>query len=120
MAIFILILRIIFGVFLGYAGVMHFLKPKFFNRFIPRPLPKLIVNYVIGLIELIIGICLFFNQTVKNAALSFFILMLLFLPIHIGDLCKEKPTIGSKKLAIIRLLLHFFLLFFAYLIYIHS
>ncbi len=120
MDILILILRIIFGLFFGYAGFMHFKKPNFFNGFIPDFLPKLTVNYIFGFIEFILGIGLFFNQTVNNAALGIFILMILFLPIHVWDLTKEKPAIGSKKKAIIRILLQFILMYCTYLIYINS
>jgi uncharacterized membrane protein len=99
---------------------MHFKKPRFFNGFIPDFLPKVSVNYVFGALEFISGIGLFFNQTSKNAALSVFCLMALFLPIHIWDLLKEKPAIGSKKLAIIRIPLQFLLMYLSYLIYINS
>ena len=117
MTILVLILRIIFGLFFTYIGVMHFLKPRFFNGFIPKPLPKLAVNYVAGFIEVVIGIGLLFNATAKNAAIGFFLLMVVFLPLHIWDLFKEKPAIGSKKIAIIRLPIQFLLLYIAYLIY---
>ena len=117
MNILILILRVVFGLFFAYAGFVHFRKPKFFNGFIPDFLPKLAVNYVFGFIEFILGIGLFFNQTSKNSALGIFILMLLFLPIHIWDLTKKRPAIGSKKLAIIRVPLQFLLMYCAYLIY---
>ncbi|CAM1346301.1 DoxX family protein [Tenacibaculum crassostreae] len=113
----VVILRIIFGIFLAFAGVMHLIKPKIFNRFIPDFLPKLAVNYITGLIELAIGIGLLINQTTKQAALAMFILMLFFLPIHIWDVFREKPAIGSKKIAIIRVPLQFLLLYIAYLIY---
>ena len=120
MDVFILILKIIFGAFFCYAGFMHFKKPKFFNGFIPSFLPKRMVNYIFGAIEFILGISLFFDQALKNAALGIFILMALFLPIHIWDLFKEKPAIGSKKLAIIRIPLQFLLMYVSYLIYINS
>jgi uncharacterized membrane protein len=116
----IIIFKIIFGIFLVYAGFMHFKKPKFFNGFIPNFLPKLTVNYVFGFIEFVLGIGLFLNQTTKNAALGTFVLMLLFLPVHIWDLTKKRPAIGSKKLAIIRIPLQFLLMYCAYLIYINS
>jgi uncharacterized membrane protein len=120
MTLLLLILRIIFGAFFCYVGFMHFKKPKFFNGFIPDFLPKLMVNYVFGAIEFILGISLFFNPTMKNGALGIFILMTLFLPIHIWDLLKEKPAIGSKKLAIIRIPLQFLLMYLSYFIYINS
>jgi len=117
MDIFILILKIIFGLFFCYSGFAHFKKPDFFNGFIPDFLPKKLVNYVFGAIEIILGIGLFFNQTTTNAAFALLILMLLFLPIHIWDLLKEKPAIGSKKMGIIRIIVQFVLLFLLYLIY---
>jgi len=45
------ILKIIFAGFFIYAGIMHFIKPRFFNHFIPAGLPKLAVNYIAGFIE---------------------------------------------------------------------
>ena len=119
MNIFILTLRIVLGIFLGFAGVMHFVKPKMFNRFIPNFLPKLTVNYIAGFLEFAIGISLLINQTAKQAGLAMFILMVIFLPIHIWDVFREKPAIGSKKVAIIRVPLQFLLLYIAYLIYTH-
>ena len=115
----IIALRIIFGIFFAFAGIMHFIKPKIFNRFIPNFLPKLVVNYIAGLLEFTIGIGLLISQTNKQAALAMFILMWIFLPIHIWDVFREKPAIGSKKIAIIRVPLQFLLLYIAYLIYTH-
>jgi hypothetical protein len=40
---------------------------------------------------------------VKNAAVGIFLLMLIFLPIHIWDATKVKPAIGSKKIAFVRI-----------------
>lgn len=117
MEIFILIIRIVFGCFFIFAGVMHFVKPKVFNRFIPDFLPKTAINYIAGALEIIIGMGLIIPKTTKNAALLMFALMVVFLPIHIWDVFREKPAIGSKKLALIRIPLQFLLLFIAYLIY---
>lgn len=119
MGTFIVVLKIIFGIFFAFAGIMHIVKPKIFNRFIPNFLPKLVVNYIAGLLELLIGIGLLINQTTKQAALAMFLLMLIFLPIHIWDVFREKPAIGSRKIAIIRVPLQFLLLYIAYLIYTH-
>lgn len=116
----LLILKIIFGVFFCYAGFMHFKKPIFFNGFIPDFLPKLIVNYIFGVIEFILGIGLFFKLSEKNAAYGIFLLMILFLPIHIWDVFKEKPAIGSKKLAMIRIPIQLLFMYISYLLYENS
>jgi uncharacterized membrane protein len=114
------VLKIIFAGFFIYAGIMHFIKPRFFNHFIPAGLPKLAVNYIAGFIEFFLGIGLFFPATTNNASLGIFILLILFLPIHIWDATKIKPAIGSKKLAYIRIPLQFLLMYGAYIIYLYS
>jgi hypothetical protein len=48
------------------------------------------------------------------------ILLVLLLPIHIWDLTRKKPAIGSKKLAIIRIPIQFLLIYFAFLIYLQQ
>ncbi|MCL7763640.1 DoxX family membrane protein [Polaribacter sp. Z014] len=120
MEIFILILKIFFSVLFCFAGIMHVIKPNAFKHFIPDFLPKRLVNYIAGIIEFALGLGLFFPSTVKNAAMGIFVLMILFLPIHIWDLTKERPAIGSKKIALIRILLQFLLMYLSYFIYLNS
>lgn len=115
-----LILRILFGILFCFAGIMHIIKPKIFKNFIPDFLPKLTVNYIFGAIEFILGLGLFFTETIKNAAAGIFILMIIFLPIHIWDATRIKPAIGSKKIALIRIPLQFLLMYCAYRIYKNS
>ena len=115
-----LILRILFGIIFCFAGIIHVIKPRIFKDFIPDFLPKLTVNYIFGAIEFILGVGLFFSETVKNAAVGICILMLLFLPIHIWDATKVKPAIGPKKIAFIRIPLQFLLMYCAYIIYKNS
>jgi uncharacterized membrane protein len=116
----ILISRILFGILFCFAGIMHIIRPKFFKNFIPNFLPKLTINYIFGVLEFMAGLGLFFTETLENAAAGIFILLLLFLPIHIWDATKAKPAIGSKKIAFIRIPLQFLLLYCAYNIYINS
>lgn len=120
MEVFINVLKIVFGIFFVFAGTMHIIKPHIFKHFIPDFFPKKTVNYIVGIIETGLGLGLFFTQTVAFAALGIFILMILFLPIHIWDVTKERPAIGSKRVAIIRIPLQFILMYGAYLIYQHS
>ena len=120
MDIVILILKIIYALFFCFSGIMHYLKPNFFKHFIPDIFPKLLVNYIIGLIEFTFGIGLFFNQFTKHAALGIVILLITLLPIHIWDLTKKKPAIGSKKLALIRIPLQFLLIYGIYIVYLNA
>ena len=106
------VLKIVFALFMIYAGVQHFLKPDFFVPFVPKFLPfKLAVVYISGVFEIGFGMLLFFKKYAKMAALGIFVLLLLFLPIHIWDVISETPVIGSKTAAWIRLPIQFILLF---------
>lgn len=115
----IFILKIIYGAFFCFAGIMHFIKPKFFNTFIPKGFPKLTVNYVIGIIEFGLGFSLFLDDFAKTGALGIVILLFGLLFIHIWDATKQKPAIGSKKLAYIRIPFQFVLMYGAYIIYLN-
>lgn len=115
-----LILRILFGILFCFAGTVHIIKPKVFKNFIPEFLPKLTVNYIFGAIEILLGLGLFFSETMKNAALGIFILMIVFLPIHVWDATRIRPAIGSKKIAFIRIPLQFLLMYCTYIIYRNS
>ena len=112
-----IILKIIFAVFFIYAGIMHFLKPAFFKHFIPNGFPKLTINYIVGVIEFGLGLSLFFPKAATYAAYGIFILLIVFLPIHVWDATKKRPAIGSKIFAYIRIPFQFLLMYGAYLIY---
>lgn len=120
MDILILTLKIIYGAFFCYAGIMHFVKPAFFKHFIPSFFNKKLVNYIIGIIEFALGFALFFPITTKNASLGIIFLLIFLLPIHIWDVTRERPAIGSKSKAIIRIPFQFVLIYGAYFIYINS
>lgn len=106
------VLKIVFALFMIYAGVQHFLKPDFFVPFVPKFLPfKLAIVYISGVFEIGFGLLLFFKKYAKIAALGIFVLLLLFLPIHIWDVISETPVIGNKTAAWIRLPIQFILLF---------
>ncbi len=115
-----LIITIIFGFLFMVAGLSHIVNPKFFEHFIPNIFPKLTVNYIVGFIEFVLGLGLFFPTITSYASLGIFIIMFLFLPIHVLDATKKKPAIGSKFIAYIRILLQFLFLYGAYSIYQNS
>ena len=98
MEIVVSFLKIIYGGFFCFAGIMHIIKSNFFKHFIPDFLPKKLVNYIVGILEFSVGVGLFFLETVKPASLGIIILLIIFLPIHIWDVTKKRPAIGSKKL----------------------
>ena len=109
-------LTLLFGVFMIYAGVSHFRKPEIFLPFIPDFLPKQGFNYLVGLIEIIVGIGAFIPKFRAQATLGILILMVAFLPLHILDVFTENPAIGNHQAALIRLPIQFVLIGWAWFI----
>jgi len=112
-----LFLKILLAIFLIYGGFNHFYKPEFYNGFIPDFLPELLVNYISGAVEFLLGIGLFMKRFSKKSAYGIFLLMILFMPIHIWDAFKENPAIGSKSAAYIRIIVQLLFILWAWLIY---
>jgi uncharacterized membrane protein len=105
------ILKVALGIFLIFGGVQHFLKPDFYIPFVPKFLPfTMTIIYTSGLIEIVFGMALFFKKYAEIGSWGIFILMLVFLPIHIWDVFSETPAIGSHNAALIRLLIQFVLI----------
>ena len=111
LAIFILAFMMIFGAY------NHVADPEFYNGFIPDFFPKLIVNYISAIVELIIGALIILPNWRRLGALLFIGLMVAFFPIHIWDLLKDVPAIGSKQLAMIRLVVQFIFIGIAYFVF---
>ena len=99
------------------AGVMHFVSPDFYTPFIPKWLPFDVVNLSTGVVEVLFGLGLFFPKFRKMAALGCFLLMIVFLPIHVNDVIVADPAIGSKVQAWIRLPIQFVFLFWMWWVY---
>ncbi|OAV45225.1 MauE/DoxX family redox-associated membrane protein [Lewinella sp. 4G2] len=105
-----------FGVILVLAGAYHFINPAFYDAFMPNWFPKLTANYAAGLAEIGIGLGLFFPGTLRWSAWLALALMLIFLPLHVLDLLKERPVIGSHTIATVRLVVQFVLIYLLYLV----
>ena len=99
-----IVVRVIFALFMIYAGIQHFVKPDFFIPFVPSFLPftKTII-YASGILEILLGIMMIIPKYAKEGALGILLLMLVFLPIHVWDVFSATPAIGSHKAALIRL-----------------
>ncbi len=107
--------RILFALFMIMGGVQHFLKPDFYLPFVPSFLPSpMTIIYLSGVIEMALGLLLLFRKYAKIAAHGIFLLMLLFLPVHIWDIITDTPAIGSPKAALIRLPFQFLFLAIAW------
>jgi len=112
------VLKLLLALFMIYAGSQHFIKPAFFYAFVPDFLIyKTIIIYASGIVEVFLGLLLIIPKYAGKAALGIFILMLLFLPIHIWDVFSTTPAIGSHEAALIRLPIQFVLIALSYKIY---
>ena len=100
----------VFAIFLLIAGVNHFYNPSFYEPFMPDWMPKDLANWSSGLVEIIIGGLMLLPSTHLLGLWGALVLMILFLPIHVLDLLKDQPAIGSKGAAVFRLLLQFILI----------
>ncbi|PHI21149.1 hypothetical protein CEQ90_03765 [Lewinellaceae bacterium SD302] len=101
---------IVFGIILLAAGVYHFVNPAFYDPFMPDWFPKPLANAAGGLAELIIG-ALLLIPAYRNLGLWLALaLMVIFLPLHVIDLLRERPVIGSKLIATARLVIQFVLI----------
>jgi uncharacterized membrane protein len=111
------ILTLLFAIFIILGGINHFLKPAMYLPFIPSFLPQMLINYLSGIFEILIGLGLFFPKYKRQSAKACFYLMLAFLPLHIWDVFRSDPAIGSHDLALIRLPVQFVFIFWTWFIY---
>jgi uncharacterized membrane protein len=102
------VVRILFALFMIYAGVQHLVKPDFYIPFVPSFLPyTTAIIYLSGIVEILLGIMLIITKYAKYGASGILVLMLIFLPIHVWDVFSNTPAIGSPQTALIRLPVQF-------------
>lgn len=98
---------IAFGVFLFAAGVNHFIHPEFYASFVPSWISEDFANWSSGILETLLGVGLILPPTRRYAAWGGLGLMVAFLPLHIWDVVREDPAIGSATMAYVRLPIQF-------------
>jgi uncharacterized membrane protein len=117
MKIFQIIVIFILAFLMLTGAFNHLYAPETYNEFIPEFFSKSLANILSAIAEAAIGIALLIPKYRKWGGLGFFLLMLAFLPIHIWDLTKDAPAIGSKVAAIIRTAVQFLFLAAGWWIY---
>lgn len=117
MKIFKLIIVFLLAALMLLGAFNHIYAPETYAAFIPEFIPENLANVLSTIAEGVVGIVLIVPKYRKWGGLGFCILMLAFLPIHIWDLTKEVPAVGSKMGAAIRLVVQFLLIAAGWWIY---
>jgi uncharacterized membrane protein len=112
-----LILTLLFGAFMVFGGVNHFLKPTMYFPFFPDFLPKEILNYLVGILEIVVGVLVFIPKYRSIGTMGILYMMVAFLPLHIADVFSEHPAVGTHQIALVRLPFQFLFILWAWFIY---
>lgn len=99
---------------LGALG--HFIAPAEYNAMIPEFISSSLANILAGIVEGVIGVALLLPRYRKWGGLGFMFLMIAFLPIHVWDVTRDEPAIGSTIGAWIRLPLQFVFIYAGWLV----
>lgn len=98
------------------AGTMHFIKPRMYERIMPRYLPAhRSLVYLSGAAEIILGLGLFFEETREMAIYGIILMLTVFLLVHFYMLTSKKAAAGIPRWALLlRIPLQFFLMYWAW------
>lgn len=100
-----IILSYLFAVFLFLGGVNHVLKPEIYTNLIPPFINAYFANMAAFVAEVTVSILFVIPRLRAWGSLAFTLLMLAFLPLHIWDLFRDTPAVGTFGVAIIRLVM---------------
>ncbi len=98
------------------AGINHFRTPRLYLKIIPNYLPKPeLLNYLSGLIEIILGVLLCFKQTSSLAAWLLILMLIVFYMTHFYMLQNKNASLGLPKWFLsLRLFLQLGLMYWAF------
>ncbi len=99
-----------FALILIAAGVYHFVNPQVYYPMMPDWFPKPAANAAGGLSEIVIGVAMLVPATRLYGLYGAAALMLVFLPLHLVDLLRDRPVLFNKSVAAVRLLIQFALI----------
>ncbi len=97
-----------------FAGIMHFVNPKFFLSITPKWVPQPeAVNIIVGVVELLLGIGLFFKETQTIALYGVIALLIAVFPANIYHFQKALRKKKMVAVTAIRLPLQLLLIYWA-------
>ena len=112
-----LFMKFLLALLMVGAGIFHFVNPKLYVPFVPQFLPfTVFIIYASGVVEILLGLMLLSKKYAITGAWGIFLLMLIFLPIHVADVFSDAPAIGSHQMAVIRLVLQVVILLWVWVV----
>ncbi len=100
------------GAGIGAAGVMHFVRPEFFDAIVPPWLPpsQRFWTLVSGVAELVVGVMLFVPRWRRSGAIALFVLLVAVYPANLYMTWdwRDRPA-GERVVSWVRLPLQFVL-----------
>lgn len=107
----------IFAAIMIFSAVMHVIQGEFYEPMIPNWISVDLANYGTAVLEALVGVLLILPAQRRMGGLGFMLLMIGFLPIHIWDLFRPDPVMGSMTKAVIRLVIQFGLIYLGWKLY---
>ena len=100
------------GAGIGAAGVLHFVRPEFFDAIVPPWLPpsQRFWTLISGVAELVVGVMLFIPRWRRSGAIALFVLLVAVYPANLYMTWdwRDRPT-GERVVSWVRLPLQFVL-----------
>ena len=107
-------IRYFFALLFAVSAVGHLLKPALSDGFIPEQLPRPTIQVMAFVVEIFLAIALLVPKTQYLAAWGTFLLMIVFLPLHIIDAGRARPVIGTPVVAYVRVAVQFLFIYMAW------
>lgn len=98
------IIPYLIGIMMIAGAIGHIFSPEAYVPMVPSFIPFTVANVFATIAEATIGIMIFIPRYQKLGGLLFSCLMLIFLPLHIWDVFRPDPMMGSTLGAVIRLI----------------
>jgi uncharacterized membrane protein len=100
----------------AYAGLNHFINPKFYLSITPKffPMPGLL-NQISGIAEIVLAAGLLFASTRQVSAYLIIAMLIVFFAVHIPHLFQPpKMAQGKEWFLYVRIVLQFVLIYWAW------
>lgn len=105
-------LGVALGAGISFAGVMHFVRPEFFDAIVPPwlPLSQRFWTLISGVAELVVGVMLFVPRWRRSGAIALFVLLVAVYPANLYMTWdwRNRPA-GERVVSWVRLPLQFVL-----------